>query len=170
MPSIVDISDVSDDALNLKNLMDGVLERVENIYLSFGIPLPDRRYWLFGEPAIDCEQLVVSFVQMYLGTPGDEAATPQRCNVPRSVVLSISVARAVPVVSASGKAPDPKKIEEAAHIAAIDCWILLETVRSLDMWDEFGGGVGPGVIATVETPTISGGYQQCTMQITMVVP
>ena len=94
--AIVDTSAVSDDAKNLANMLQGVLDRVITAYDSFNMPLPGRRYYTFGAPAVECEQIAVSFIQMYLGVPGDEATTPRRCHDPRSATLTISVSRAVP--------------------------------------------------------------------------
>jgi len=166
--AIVDISGVSSDALNLKLVMDRALEKVESVFQSYDVPLPERRYWTIGAPAIDCAQLVVSFVQSYLGTPGDEASTPQRCHQPRSVVLSISVAREIPTVSQGGRPPSGTTIEEASYISAVDAWVLMESINLFDQWDE--GDFGMGVIATVEGTTPAGGFQVTTMQLTMVVP
>jgi hypothetical protein len=165
---ITDVTDVSQDAFNLKNMLDGVLERVVNTFVSYNVPLPSRQYWTMGVPAVDCEQLVVSFIQMYLGTPGDEASTPQRCSVPRSAVLSISLSREIPTVGMNGRAPTADKIQDGSTISAIDTWVLMESVQQFDMWEEVAPGLG--VIATVEAPTPEGGFQTVSMQITMVVP
>lgn len=165
---IIDTIDVSEDALNLKNLLDGVLERVVNTFTSYNVPLPERRYWTMGVPAVDCEQLVVSFIQMYLGTPGDEASSPQRCSVPRSAVLSISISREIPSVGMNGRAPSAEKIQDGSSISAIDTWVLMESVQEFDMWEPHAPGMG--VIATVEAPTPEGGFQTVSMQLTMVVP
>lgn len=165
---ITSIDDVSEDALNLKNLLEGVLERVENVFDSYNVPLPSRRYWTMGQPAIDCEQLVVSFIQMYLGAPGDQATTPQRCTQPRTAVMIISLARSVPVVGPNGTAPSAAKIQEGSEISAVDAWVLMQSVNLLDMWEE--GGLGVGVIATLDTASPEGGFQVVNMQITMAVP
>ena len=165
---IVDISGVSNEALNLKTLMDGVLERVESTFGSYNVPLPERRYWTLGQPAIDCDQLVVSFIQMYLGTPGDEASTPQRCHQPRTAVLSISLAREIPTAQQNGKPPSGQTIEQASYISAVDSWVLMESVNLFDQWDETGFGMG--VIATVEASTAAGGFEVVTMQLSLVVP
>lgn len=149
-------------------MLDRALEKVEAVFQSYDVPLPDRRYWTIGTPAIDCEQLVVSFVQAYLGTPGDEASTPQRCHQPRSAVLSISIAREIPTVGQGGRAPSGQTIEQASYISAVDAWVLLESVNQFDQWDEVGSGMG--VIATVEGTTPAGGFQVTSMQLTMVVP
>lgn len=164
----VDITGVASEALNLKLMLDRALEKVETVFQSYNVPLPERRYWTIGAPAIDCEQLVVSFVQAYLGTPGDEASTPQRCHMPRSAVISISVAREIPTVGQGGRAPTGTTIEQASYISAVDAWVLLDSLDQFDQWDELGSGMG--VIATVEGTTPAGGFQVTTMQLTMVVP
>lgn len=167
----IDISklDLDESALSLVDLMNGVLARVVAIYESYGVPIPKRRYWTMTTPAIDCEQLVVYFTQMYLGAPGDEAVTPQRCNQPRSAVLEIMVTRPTPVVGQNGQVPSADKIQKAAEITAVDAWVLMHSLNLLDQWDD-EGLYGPGVIATVSAGEISGGFQSVTMQITMAVP
>lgn len=167
----VDISkyEIDPAALDLVTLMDGVLERIVNIYESYGVPLPGRRYWTMTQPVIDCEQLVVNFVQSYLGLPGDEATRPQRCNMPRSAVLAVTIARPVPMVGQSGQVPGADKIQKASEIVAVDAWVLMRSLDLLDQW-EAEGLFGPGVIATVSAGESSGGFQHITMQITMVVP
>lgn len=165
----INIGDIQEDALHLKTLMDGVLEKVCTVFQSYNIPLPERRYWtLGGQPVIDCEQLVVSMVQMYLGAPGDEAATPQRCHVPRSVSLSILLSRKIPVVGQNGKPPSGSKIEEASQISAVDAWVLMESINLLDQWDSTGYGLG--VIATLDVIGPEGGFQSTNLTVTMAVP
>jgi hypothetical protein len=164
----IDGTGVLEDATNLRDMMDGIVERVEAVFQSYNVNLPSRRYWTIGQPAIDCEQVVVSFIQMYLGAPGDEASSPQRCNVPRSAVVTISIARAVPIVGANGRPPSPEKIQEAAAVSAIDAWVLMDAVRLFDMWD--GSGFGVGIIATVDITPPEGGFQTVNMNLTLAVP
>jgi len=168
MAAIYDVSSVDPDALSLKNMMDQVLEKVTSVFTSYGVPLPVRCYWTMGDPAIDCEQLVVSFVQVYLGMPGDQAATPQRCHMPRTAVLTISIAREVPVVGLNGRPPSAEKIEAGSALSAVDAWVLMESMKSFDPWDE--GIPGMGVIATVDASTAEGGFQVVNMQLSVVVP
>ena len=149
-------------------MLDEVLQRVESVYTSYNVPIPSRRYWTMGQPTIDCEQLAISFIQMYLGTPGDQASTPQKCHMPKTAVVVISVAREVPVVGVNGRPPTAEKIEEGSYLSAIDAWILMEAMKVLDPWDDFS--VGMGVIATVEAPTIEGGFSVVNMQLSLVVP
>ena len=164
----IDVLGIDEEALNLKEMLDGVLYRVETTFQSYNVSLPSRRYWTMGLPAIDCEQVTVSLVQMYLGAPGAQVSSPQRCNVPRSATLNVSIAREIPVVGANGRPPSPEKIEQAGSLAAIDAWVLMQSINQLDQWDETGYGVG--VIATLDTPEPEGGFQTVTMQITMAVP
>jgi hypothetical protein len=164
----IDVLGVDEDALNLKEMLDGVLARVEATFQSYNVSLPSRRYWTMGRPAIDCEQVTVSMIQMYLGAPGAQVSLPQRCNVPRSATLNVSISRETPVVGANGRPPSPDKIEQAGMWAAIDAWVLMQSINQLDQWDETGYGVG--VIATLDTPEPEGGFQTVTLQITMAVP
>jgi hypothetical protein len=160
--------DIDADALDLKEMMEGVLSRVVTIFESYGVPIPERRYWMMGAPAIDCEQLVVSFVQMYLGPPGDQASEPRRCNNPRTATLNVMISRPVPTVGTNGRAPTPEKISESSEIAAIDAWVLMQSIDQMDQWDETGFGLG--VIATLSTDGPEGGFYTNNLEITMAVP
>lgn len=164
----IDQFDIDEDALDLKEMMDGVLARVVSVFESYGVPLPTRRYWMLGVPAIDCEQLVVSMVQMYLGAPGDQATEPRRCNNPRSATLNIYLSREVPTVGTNGRAPTGEKISEASEISAVDAWVMMQSINLLDQWDETGFGLG--VIATLSVDGPEGGFQTTTLEITMAVP
>lgn len=164
----IDGTGVLEDATNLRDMMSGVLERVENIFQSYNVSLPEKKYWMMGQPAIDCEQLVVSFIQMYLGAPGAQVGEPQRCNVPRSATLNISIARATPIVSQNGRPPAPEKIKAASEILAVDAWVLMQSINLLDQWDTTGYGIG--VIATLEVTAPEGGFQTTDLTITMSVP
>lgn len=165
---IVNISGVSEDALNIVTLMDGVLERIVSTFESYAVPLPARRYWTVGQSAIDCEQLTIALAQGYLGRPGDQQTEPQRCNMPRSVYMFVTIAREIPVVSVNGRPPTAQNITDGAKISAVDAWVLLESINLLDQWDDVGFGMG--VIANVEIPPPEGGFQLVTMSLTMAVP
>jgi hypothetical protein len=162
------INNVNNEALNLKTFMDRVLDKIVETYAQYNVPLPTRQFWTMGDPAIDCEQLCVSFVQMYLGLPGDEASQPQRCTQPRTAVLTVFLSREIPVVGSNGKAPTADKIQEGSQIAAVDAWMFMELINKLDQWEP--GEFGMGVIATAEAATAEGGFQTMRMQISMVVP
>jgi hypothetical protein len=163
-----DISDVSNDALNLKYMMDGILEKVCTVFQSYNVQLPARRYWTLGSPAIDCDQLVVSFNGMYLGAPGSQVGEPQRCHMPRTATVTITVARNVPVVGQNGRPPSADKIELASAVSAIDAWVLMESLNLFDQWND--GSYGLGVIATVDVAEPEGGFQIVSMDLTLAVP
>ncbi len=169
MPSQeLDLTGVSEDAVNLRDMMQGVLERVQSVFQSYNVELPARQYWMMGQPAIDCEQLVIVFQQLYLGPPGAQVGEPQRCHVPRSATLTIALSRATAITQQNGRPPSPERIEAASEVLAIDSWVLMETINQLDQWDETGYGVG--VIATLDVSPPEGGFQTTSMTITMAVP
>jgi hypothetical protein len=167
---IVNTANVSNDAKHLANLLQEVLNRVITVYDSYDMPLPSRRYYTFGVPVVDCEQVVVSLIQMYVGAPGDEATEPRRCNDPRSAVLNISVSRAVPIAQPNGSAPLADDIQDANQVLAYDAWILMESIQALDSWASVAGYPGLGVIATVDADPAEGGFATTRMTITMAVP
>ncbi len=166
---IVNVSGVDNGAKNLALFLQEILNRVITCYGSFDMPLPARRYWTFGAPAVDCEQLVVSMIQMYVGTPGDEANEPRRCNDPRSATLNIAVSRAVPISQQNGNPPSADDIQDAAVVSAYDAWVLMESVNQLDVWGEVGA-YGLGVIATVDAEAPEGGFTTTRMTITLAIP
>jgi hypothetical protein len=168
MSTLPDLSGVSQEAKALSELMQLVLDKLENVYDSYSMPLPARRYWTFGTPSVDCEQVVVSFNQLYLGPPGDEATEPRRCRDPRTAVLNISVSRPVPVVGPSGAPPTANAIIEGSLAAAYDAWILMENAAQLDTWETSGFGLG--VIATVSAIQPEGGFQTVVLTLTLAVP
>ncbi len=169
MPSQeLDLTGVSEDAVNLRDMLQGVLERVQSVFQSYNVELPARQYWMMGQPAIDCEQLVIVFQQLYLGPPGAQVGEPQRCHVPRSATVTIALSRATAITQQNGRPPSPERIEAASEVLAIDSWVLMESVNQLDQWDETGYGVG--VIATLDVSPPEGGFQTTSMTVTMAVP
>jgi hypothetical protein len=166
---ITSTAGVSSDALSLKNLLDDVLQVIVDRYAHHGVTLPTRQYWIAGQEALDCEQLVVSFQQLYIGPPGDEATKPQRSNSPRSVVLKATIAREIPTINGRGHIPTGDKIQEGSNIAAVDAWVLLDCVAFLDQWENTGA-FGLGVIGTVDIESPEGGFQAVTATFTIAVP
>lgn len=152
------------DALSLAHTLEYVLQTIIARYDQADIPLPERRYWTVGqEPAHDCDQIVVSFVLLYSGPPGDQATEPSRCGMPRSTQLSIEIARPIPVTGPRGTAPKAAEIQAASQMLAIDAWMLEDTAC---LCDEFG----LGYIATVTAGEAQGGFQAVQMTLTIAVP
>jgi len=96
------------------------------------MPVPSRQYFTMGNPVVDCEQISVSFTQMYIGTPGDEATEPRRCADPRTATIQVQVARGVPVAQPNGNPPTAADIQAGATLGALDAWILIESASELD--------------------------------------
>lgn len=164
----IDLTQVSAEANAIDTFMQELLDRVVNIYGSYNMPVPERRYWTMADPAVDCEQLVVSFIQAYIGAPGDEVTEPRRCNDPRSATVHVSVSRKVPTAGPQGQAPSADIIQQASRVQAYDAWILLHSAADLDTWAT-SGGFGLGVIATVETSEPEGGFQTTVLTMTSAI-
>src|SRR5687767_13037385 len=78
-------------------VMHSILYAVEQTFDSYGIELPERRYRTLGNlPAHDCEQVTVSFLQSYRGSPGIQEEGPQRCDAPRAGVFHVEIVRCMP--------------------------------------------------------------------------
>lgn len=158
---------ISDDAKTLMNQMERILDAVIGVYEQHGIPLPARRYWMMGSTVPeDCEQVVVSFIQAYLGVPGDSAADAQQCNQPRTGVFNVHVTRNYPIGEV-GKAVPADQIIEASKWAAIDSNVLIWALNDLNVAQD--GYSGPGVIATVNVAPPSGGVQTTVLNISMMI-
>jgi len=160
--------DIDEEAFSIRDAMNDILSGVESAYQSYNVPLPTRRYWLTGDPAFDCEQVTVSLMQTYLGMPGDEATSPQACNGPRTLVVNISVVRPTASLSKNGNAPSAEAIQKASEWAAVDMFVLMNSLSSFDTWSVYGGA--PSAIATITTNTHEGNFMSTQAQITMIAP
>jgi len=158
---------VADTSFNIRDLMASVLQTTIDIYGSAQMPLPAKQFWTMGQPAQDCEQVTVSFVQAYLGTPGDEASTPQRCSTTRTAVLAVSIARCIPI-GVNGKPVSAEKMMEFSEFQAIDAWLLIDNLQQYNTWGDLSQG--PGVIATVDVPEPQGGMQAVNLTLTIAIP
>jgi hypothetical protein len=155
---------ISDDALVLVNKLKSIKETVATVYASYGVPLPERQYYSLNQPSEDCPQMVVSYMQTYLGAPGDQAAEAQRCTGPRTGVFNITVTRKYPV-GENGKVISTQRIEDASDWGAIDSWVLMESLKQFDEWEP--GTQGLGVIATVDVAAPRGGLQTTRMTLSL---
>ncbi len=160
---------VESGVMSLARLLQGTLDRVVSVYAAAGVSLPERQYYTLGQAAADCEQLVVVFSQAYVGPPGDQAASPQRCGGPKTAALSVQVTRSIPTMSSKGRPPTPEQIQTASEVLAVDAYLLLDCANALEQWDA-EGGYGLGVIATVNADAPQGGFQSVTMSISMAIP
>lgn len=147
-----------EDLDTLADSMEEVLAVTTNTLLSFGIEIPDRRFISFGKTVHDCEQLTVSFVQMYLGPPGDQAQGPAPCGGPRTAVFQIQLVRCTPVTNLrTKKVPDQDELTAFTRSQAKDAWALLESATQYDRYE--------GVIADVALTEVDGGYQAVVLNL-----
>lgn len=155
------------DALVLVNMLERLLDRIVGVYEQRGVPLPLRRYWMLGaEVPEDCAQVVVTYIQSYLGLPGDAAADPQACNAPRTGVFNVLVTRDYPI-GENGKAVAPERITAASKWGAVDNAVLLWALDDLNTLED--GWKGPGAIATVNTLPPNGGVQTTVLNVSLVI-
>lgn len=166
---ITSVAGVSDDALSLKVLMDGVLERLIEQYDRHNVPLPSKRYWKVGAPVIDCEQLVISVDSATVGLPNNPLPQPYRGSAPRTTTFRAYIARQIPMPDAKGNEPSATKQQEGSEILAVDMWVMLDAIRYLDEWD-VSGAFGLGVSCNVQFEEPQGGYQVVTATYSMAIP
>jgi hypothetical protein len=153
----------SPDDLSIVTLGRDILAGVVEGYGAHGIELPSRQYLTLGTPVNDCEQLVVSWQQAYLGTPGDEASLPQQCDAVKTAVFTVQLCRSMPVVSESGKSPSAEAIQSASEVALLDAYVLFDLVAHIDPF-------GLGVIVTTDVVEVSGGLSCIQVQTTLAIP
>ena len=119
-PTLLPDIDSEDDEFYLVKLMDKALDAVVNVYENAGVSLPPRRLWVMAGVAADCEQLTISLIQAYHGTPGEQIGTPTRCDGARTYTIAIKVLRCIPTIEDDGSAPTPNQIQTAAARQAVD--------------------------------------------------
>ena len=170
MSDSFDLATMDPEATELVGFLDRVLERVESVYQSYNVPLPNRRYWTIGsgQAPWDCDQVVVMLQTLNLGVPGDQSvATAQNCNSPTTATISISVVRPAATSGKSGAPPSPEKIHDHAIAPAVDAWVLHRSLESLDQYED--GSPGRGVIASTRMLQAQGGYHGVEILISVVV-
>lgn len=75
----------------------------------------------------------------------------------------MQIARAMPVVSSSGKAPAPKDIQSFSEALLVDAYLLTDILASVDPF-------GLGAIVTCEYVEVSGGLGCIAAQTVVAVP
>lgn len=144
-------------------LLENVLDGVASTFDLANVVLPEKQYIATGEVAHDCEQVTVSLIQMYLGAPGSQSEEPQRCNVPRSAVLQIQIARCLPPAAPRSTGPSVAAMTEMTKIQARDSWLLMDA--ALSAVDDYAG-----VLADVSVTNPAGGFQAVVLNLTVAVP
>lgn len=150
-----------------------VLQSLNEVYLAHEgsvSPLPTRQLIASGAPGSqphDCEQVSISFGQVYTGAPGNPSEGPVMChNAPLSAVYHVEVVRStLPGSSgprARGKqgtsALTPEEEAEISRVQMQDARMLL--YAGMRVGDDYLGSV-----ADVGVGPESGGYQAVTLTV-----
>jgi hypothetical protein len=144
----------------------GLLEQIQNIFEQEDVALPERQILTVGAPtdvAWDCEQLVVSFDQIYNGLPGQQEQVPSNCSGPRTAVLTAQLVRCVPTgeISRAGMIPPaPAQMTATAEQFMIDAWLLMDGGMTFADSQQFLGGLADVTIAPAQ-----GGFQASVLTI-----
>lgn len=146
----------------IAEFMTAVRDRVVAVYEQANFDLPERRYITVGATAHDCEQLTVSFRQLYLGPPNAPVNEPFRCNTPRTVVLVIEVVRKV-ALPGRNTPPSVEAIEAKTRAKTADASLLLTAAESALGDDTL-------VVADVSCTSPQGEYQATVLNMTIGLP
>lgn len=148
-------------------VMDSIMNSVEESFEVHGIDLPPLRYLTFAQPAHDCEQVTVTMIQMYLGTPGEQAENPQPCNGATTGVFQVEVVRCVDdgvtqnLRRGGSTAPDSETISEYARLRTRDAWALLKVPQHLADYNQ--------AIADVAVTEAQGKYQAVILNLVVQI-
>ncbi len=158
---------IDNEAFHIVNAAHTILENLEGVFQSYNVPLPSQRFVSIGQsPTQDCEQVVVSYMQTYLGAPGDDAQVPQSCVGPLSMVVNLTITRKQQL-GPQGKAPSAAQKQNDADWSMVDAYVIMNNLKSLD---PFGDTPNPSVIATANVLGPEGGYFTTAVQLTVMVP
>lgn len=163
-------SEVYDPKSSIGNVLESVLNTIVSVFEQANVSLPERRYIYAGErgeTAHDCEQLTVSFSQVYSGVPGAQEPVVSRCDMPRSVTIYVELVRCIPDKlvgrGQTRRAPSVEDMTMHAKVQGIDAWLLMDA--GLIAGEEFLGAV---TVAAPGPP--SGGYQAVVLELTIGIP
>lgn len=135
----------------IPTFLDFVLQSVVDEYESRSIGLPERRYWMVGQPAFDCNQVVVNATTLNLGLP-ENAQQLTSCDSGWTLEFFVTVLRCSPVSGTRSAIPAAEAIQAAAAETAADMEILMDLTKRLDV-------ARTGISASVEAVGPEGGTQ-----------
>lgn len=151
----------------LANFADYVLDTVVSVFVSAGVDLPDRRFATVGEPVHDCEELVLRFMGLENGAPGNtgEAAS---CNAPITSTFEVHLVRCFPTPTGRGMTPPTA---DALTINALglmnDSWLLMQAANAMNsdtLYSTFG------FVSSVIVGEPQGGFVGVVLTVEAAVP
>lgn len=147
---------------SLVTALSDLLARVLGVYEQSGLTAPARAFWQLGQPAYDCDQLVVWAESLGSTFPTGETQTSP-CGTPITATLHVTISRCIPVPDSRGVPPTTARIQSAASVLAVDAYLLQATVCQYDLW----GGLG--VQGSVEIEAPNGAMQAVVLTLTTAI-
>lgn len=149
--------------------LQSLLQHTVNTFTNAGVDVPARQFVTAGddeETPHDCEQLVVSFAQLYNGQVGQPLQEPSKCDEPWVVVVSVNLVRCTPAFrNGRGNRGQPPTIEELMEISeqqASDAELLMISGLTFAESDSWTGLTGMG---DVQVGSAEGNYQQISLSL-----
>ncbi len=143
--------------------MQHVLDKIVDVFEQADVSLPDRRFLHVGATAHDCSQVSVSFMQMYAGMPGGRVNEPQKCNAPRTAVLTIQIVRKIAMPEGRATPPTADNLTMHTHEKTQDAWLLMDA--SMTAVEDY-----IGVLADVTVTPPQGEYQAVSLNLSVGIP
>lgn len=131
---------------------------------------PARQYVHAGEPALDCEQLVITVPEAGLQHSfPDQSAKVEFCSPPRHVNLQVWVTRCVPTLQDVGDPPTVADLDTSAQVVLGDLWTL-----AYELWDSYRDGDWGQTCATLLLGPVAvigpeGGYTSVRADLALLV-
>lgn len=135
-----------------------IISRIEEIAITLGVELPERRIIYPSPVPVDCAQVAVVLLGWQPTVQNDTYVSCQRFKWAGN--FAVQITRCTPAVSRRrSELPAAQDMIEAARIASDDSDILVELVRSFTE-------IGPEMALQLAAP--DGGFQ--TVQLTVSLP
>lgn len=145
------------------DIAQATLDEVVAIYATAGVSLPARRLIQTGQPADDCEQVVVWINRLFQGLPADETLLRTRASgaLLRSVEINVRIVRCVPHVNDNGTAPNAEAISTASTVIAVDMWLLAAGLTESHLEGDFLVDCQDFAVGPVTPVEWTGGFGGC---------
>lgn len=144
----------------LSDALDAVLDAAAELLED----APDRRYIAHGQPAVDCEQLVVHCAGLRTVVLDQSSDLPAPRTQPRGRVATLVVTLSRPVCA--GLEPSAEQLDDDGGRLAVDGWTLF---AGLVQWLHDGGFATPlqsaANVTLAEAPEPSGGFAGWTVTL-----
>jgi hypothetical protein len=159
------------DPQRLAELGQTVLEAIVQAFVDAGVTPPTAQYRWGELPAVDCEQITVSFIRLYTGTEAaniSQIGPTIEANTSFIAQFDVYVVRCVPIPDDSGKPPSATNQDAAGAELMTDAWVLGRGIINRKKQGDFAD-CDVVTIGQVEALAASGGFGGNVMTITVSV-